>query len=168
MADSTIGEGNKRKKEVKYFKCSGCHTIITCEGELGQKIIVECPGCGKKGVVVFTKEKKGNFKKSKRYSSTKKTRSKVPEKITPSKIIWILLEFFIIVTILLLFFVAATGYINIELFFVSIFIGIVVLKELTDKFTPDHLKKKINILISGLTVIFLLIVINEIISLIST
>ena len=167
MEDSTIGEGKKRKKEVKYFKCSGCHTIITYEGKPDQKIIVECPTCGKKGVV-FTKEQKRNFKKSKRYSSTKKTRSKVPEKITPSKIIWILLEFFIIVTILLLFFVAATGYINIELFFVSIFIGIVVLKELTDKFTPDHLKKKINILISGLTVIFLLIVTNEIISLIST
>ena len=167
MADSTIGEGNKRKKEVKYFKCSGCHTIITCEGEMGQKIIVECPDCGKKDVV-FTKEKKRNFEKSKRYFSTKKTRLKVPEKITPSKIIWILLEFFVIVTILLLFFVTATGGINIELFFVSIFIGIVVLKELTDQFTPDHLKKKINILISGLLVIFLLIVINEIISLIST
>jgi len=90
---------------------------------------------------------------------------KVPEKITPGKIIWMLLEFFVIVTILFLFFVTATGDINIGLFFVLIFIGIVVLKELTDEFTPDHLKKKINILISGLLVIFFLIVINEIISL---
>ena len=144
MEDSKIGDGNKRKKEVKYFKCSRCHTIITYEVELGQKIIVECPCCGKKGVV-FTKEK-----------------------ITPSKIIWILFLFFLTVTILSLFFVAATGDINIEIFFVSIFIGIVVLKELTDEFTPNHLKKKINILISGLLVIFLLIVINEIINLIST
>jgi len=144
MEDSKIGDGNKRKKEVKYFKCSICHTIITYEVELGQKIIVECPCCGKKGVV-FTKEK-----------------------ITPSKIIWILFLFFLTVTILSLFFVAATGDINIEIFFVSIFIGIVVLKELTDEFTPNHLKKKINILISGLLVIFLLIVINEIINLIST
>jgi len=167
MEDSTIGEGNKRKKEVKYFKCSGCHTIITCEGELGQKIIVECPCCGKKGVV-FTKEKKGNFEKSKINFSIKKTRLQMPEKITLSKIIWILFLFFLTVTILSLFFVAATGDINIEIFFVSIFIGIVVLKELTDDFTPNHLKKKINILISGLLVVFLLIVINEIINLIST
>jgi len=88
--------------------------------------------------------------------------------MTLSKIIWILFLFFLTVTILSLFFVTATGDINIEIFFVSIFIGIVVLKELTDEFTPNHLKKKINILISGLLIIFLLIVINEIINLIST
>lgn len=141
----------KRKKEGKYFICSKCHTKIACEGRSGQKVKVECPNCGKEGVVVFIKEKKGNI-----------------EKITLRRILWMLFLFFMTVTILFLFFVTATGDINIEILFVSIFIGIVVLKELTDEFTPYHLKKKINILISGLFVIFLLIVVNEIIYLISS
>ena len=92
----------------------------------------------------------------------------MPENITLSKIIWILFLFFLTITIISLFFVTATGNIKFEIFFVSIFIGILVLKELTDEFTPNHLKKKMNIFISGLFLVFLLIVINEIIYLIST
>ena len=171
MEDSTIGEGKKRKKEVKIFKCPGCHTIITYEGKPEQKIIVECPTCGKKGVVVFTKEKKGNFKKSKRYSSTKKTRTRVPEKITLKKIIWliwILLLFFTTVTILSLLFIAALGKIHLETLYVTIFIGIMILREVMDEFIPDHHKKKINVIVSGFIIIFLLLVINEIVSHITT
>lgn len=151
----------KRKKEEKHVICPQCETKIICEGKPGQKIMVKCPNCGEEGAVVFTEKKKINFEKS-------KTKLQIPEKITLRKIIWMLFLFFITVTILFLFFVAATGDINIEILFVSIFIGIVVLKELTDEFTPYHLKKKINILISGLFVIFLLIVVNEIIYLISS
>ena len=155
MESSTIGGPKELKKDLeKEHK----KALTALEKTLTKKQ-------QKKIEPTKTNKKK---KRKKTLDSTKKTRLKAPEKITPRKIIWILLEFFIIVTVLLLFFVTATGNINIELFFISIFIGIVTLKELTDEFTPNHLKKKINILISGFLIIFFLIVINEIISLIST
>jgi hypothetical protein len=168
MEDSTIKERNKRKKEKKYVKCPNCATKFACKRTLGQKIRVKCPKCGKEGTVVFNTEKRGSIEKAKIYFPTKKIGLQIPEKITLRRTIWILFLFFLTVTVLSLFFVAAAGGISIEIFFVSIFIGLVLLKELTDDFTPDHLKKKLNILISGLLVIFLLIVINEIIYLIST
>jgi len=91
----------------------------------------------------------------------------VPEKITLQKIIWMLLLFFITVTVLSLFFIAVKGHIYIELLYVSIFIGIVILREATDNYIPNRLKKKINIVVGGFVIVFLLIVINELISFIS-
>lgn len=182
MEDSTI---RKRKKEIDVFKCSRCHTIITYEGDPGQKIKVECPNCGKKGniKISFKKPKKTipltknkakdkNLSKEKNQKQNnenivKKTRLQLLEEITLNKIIWTLTSFFITVIIVLLFFVTVTGKLYIDTLFVSIFIGIAVLKELTDEFIPDHLKKKLNLFISGFIIIFLLIVLNEIISLIS-
>jgi hypothetical protein len=76
--------------------------------------------------------------------------------------------FFLNFLILTLFFGTATGKITIEMLYVSIFISIVILKEFTEKYTPNYQKRKINIIISGLLVVFLLIVINEIIILISS
>jgi hypothetical protein len=67
-----------------------------------------------------------------------------------------------------LFFGIAKENLNFEILYVSIFLGIVILKELTDEFTNNKFKKKFNILISGLLIVFLLIVINEIIYLIGT
>lgn len=185
MEDSTIGKGNKRKKEVRYFKCPGCHIIITYEGKPGQKIKVECPNCRKKSMIDFDLQKPEkilpltkNKSEDKNLSSEKnqilayealveKTRSQFSEKITLSKIIWIIFSSFITVVVVFLFFVAATGKIYIDTLYVSIFIGIAVLKELTDKFTPNRLKKKINIIVSGFIIVFLFIVVNEIIGLIS-
>ena len=69
--------------------------------------------------------------------------------------------------ILFLLFVAATGKMYIDTLYVSIFIGIAILKELTDKFTSNRLKKKINIIVGGFIIVFLAIVINEIIGLIA-
>jgi len=43
-------------KAKKIAICPQCHTKITCEGEPGQKIDVECSSCGKKGVVKFEKQ----------------------------------------------------------------------------------------------------------------
>jgi archaeal flagellar protein FlaI len=37
----------------KIAVCPECHTKITCEGEPGQKVTVECTQCKKKGVVAF-------------------------------------------------------------------------------------------------------------------
>lgn len=150
----------KRKKEKKYATCPHCGTKIVCESKPGQKIRVKCHKCGKKDVVVFTEEKKANYEKS-------KTRLLMPKKILLSKIIWIIFSSFITVTILSLFFIAVKGHIYIELLYVSIFIGIMALREATDKFIPNHLKKKINIIVSGFVIVFLLIVINEIVALIS-
>jgi len=81
------------------------------------------------------------------------------------KIIWILVSFFIIVTIISLLFIIVKG-IYIELLYVSIFIGIMVLKEMIDEHIPDHLKKKVNIIISVLIYVWLLIVVNEIVRII--
>jgi len=113
------------------------------------------------------KKKLKEKKKSKIYFYINKTGFRAPKKITIKKIIWILFLFFITVTIVFLFFLAATGYVNMKILFVSIFIGIAVLKELTDEYVPNHQKKKINIIVSGFIIIFILVVINEIISFIS-
>jgi flagellar protein FlaI len=38
----------------KIAICPECHTELSCEGEPGQKVIVKCPQCGKKGLISFT------------------------------------------------------------------------------------------------------------------
>ena len=40
----------------KIAICPGCHTKITCEGEPGQKVKVECPSCGRAGSILFKSE----------------------------------------------------------------------------------------------------------------
>lgn len=157
----TIKEGNKRKKEKKYAKCSNFNTIITWVDELVQKIKVICPNCGKNGTVVSTKDKKKNIEKSKIYFPIKKIRLPIPEKIKQHKTIWIIFLLFLTVTVLSLFFIAATGDINIEIFFVSTFIGVIVIIKFIDKFIPNPFKKKFNILMSGLLAISPLIIKNE-------
>ena len=149
----------KRKKVKKYALCPDCRTKTTCKGMPGQKTKIKCHICGKKFVVVFPKGKKKKLEKL-------EIKSQVPEKITLGKIIWILFLFFIIVTILSLFFIASTGDINIETLFISMLIGIMLSKELADEFIPNHLKKKVNIIMAGFIIIFLLIVANKIIDLI--
>jgi flagellar protein FlaI len=42
--------------QKKIAICPGCHTKITCEGEPGEKIKVECPNCGRKGSIVIKSE----------------------------------------------------------------------------------------------------------------
>jgi len=38
-------------KIKRSFKCTGCDTEVKQEGEPGEDIIVECPNCGKKGIL---------------------------------------------------------------------------------------------------------------------
>jgi ribosomal protein S27E len=149
----------KRKKVKKYAICPDCRKKTACKGMPGQKTKIKCHICGKKFVVVFSKGKKKKLEKL-------EIKSQVPEKITLGKIIWILSLFFITVTILSLFFIAPTSDINIETLFISILIGIMLSKELADEFIPNHLKKKVNIIMAGFIIIFLLIVANKIIDLI--
>ena len=40
----------------KIAICPGCHTKITCEGEPGEKVKVECPSCGRAGSILFKSE----------------------------------------------------------------------------------------------------------------
>ena len=185
MEDSTIEKGKKRKKELRYFECSGCHTMITCEGEPSQKIKFECPNCRKKSIIDFNLGKHGkilpltkNKSKDENLSSektpmsdykilTEKTRLQFSEKISLNTIIWIIFSFIIIVTILSLLFIAATGKIYIDTLYVSIFIGVMIIREAIDEFIPNHLKKKMNFITGGLAIAFLGILINDIISLIS-
>ena len=44
------------KKLKKIAICPTCHTKITVEGKLGDKITVKCPTCGRRGVVSFKTE----------------------------------------------------------------------------------------------------------------
>jgi len=187
MEDSTIGEGNKRKKEVNVYRCPRCHAMITYEGKLGQKIKIECHNCGKKSMiepdlkkpekmlpVTKNKSKDENLSSEKKpiqdYKTlVEKTRSHFIEKMTLSNKILILFASFVTVTILSLLFIAAkSGNIYIELLYVSIFIGIMITREIIDEFIPPHLKKKVNIIMGVFIITFFGIVINEIISLIST
>ena len=149
-----------RKKKVKgYALCPDCRKKILCKVIPGQKTKIKCHTCGKKFFVVFP-----NGRKKK--SEILENKSQVSEKITLGKIIFILLLFFIIVTILSLFFVEAMGDINIETLFIPIFIGIILSKEIADEFIPNHLKKKVNVIMAGVIIIFLLILANTIIDLI--
>ena len=150
---------HKRKKVKKYAICPDCRTKTTCKGIPGQKTKIKCHICGKKFVVVFPKGKKKKFEKL-------EIKSQVPEKITLGKIIWILFLLFITVTILSLFFIAATGDINIETLLIPMIIGIMLSKELADEFIPNHLKKKINIIMAGVIIIFILMIANKIIDMI--
>ena len=39
----------------KIAICPGCHTKIECEGELGEKVKVNCPNCNTSGLILFEK-----------------------------------------------------------------------------------------------------------------
>jgi len=40
----------------KIAICPSCHTKITCEGEPGEKVKVECQSCGRTGSILFKSE----------------------------------------------------------------------------------------------------------------
>ena len=68
------------------------------------------------------------------------------EKITIVLSIWILFIFII------------TGDANLEIFFILIFIGILIVRELTDIFTTSDLKDRMNVFIYIFLIIFIVIV----------
>lgn len=74
------------------------------------------------------------------------------EKITLVITTWILILLFI------------TGDTDLETFFVLIFIGILVVKELTDIFTSKHFKLRMNIFISVFLIIYVVIIAQRIIN----
>lgn len=68
------------------------------------------------------------------------------EKIALVIALWILLVLFI------------TGDTNFEIFFILIFIGVLITRELIDVFTTTNLKERLNIFIYVFTIFFMVIV----------
>ena len=75
----------------------------------------------------------------------------ISEKITIFLAIWIVIVLF------------ATGDGNIELFLILIFIGLLVGKELTDRYTSANLRKRMNIFVFFFLLIFVIIIGEKII-----
>ena len=216
------------KTEVKNIKCPHCSAIITLESEPPfQRIVIDCPICNNKGLVLSKSEKeallekeKTNIKKEKNHADKlgtpppnnpsfiksniislilvtagiiflynptisnikisftliliglilifispeessskifqmrtrnsgsrsdqrffKKIRLSISNTITLALLIWITFLFFV------------TGEADLEVFFVLILIGMLIVKELTDEYTTIRLKHRI----SGFIYIFLLV-----------
>ena len=79
----------------------------------------------------------------------------ISEKITLAIAGWILVVLLI------------TGEVNLEIFFILIFIGVLIIRELTDVFTTTNLKDRMNMFIYIFLLIFIVIVGKNIISIIS-
>lgn len=77
------------------------------------------------------------------------------EKITLAIACWILLVLLI------------TSELNIEIFFILIFIGVLIIRELTDIFTTTNIKERMNLFIYIFLIIFLVIVGKKIMTVIS-
>lgn len=60
-----------------------------------------------------------------------------------------------------------TGESNLELFFVLIFIGVLVVRELTDVFTSSNLKERMNLFIYIFLIIFMVIVGKKVMEILS-
>lgn len=71
----------------------------------------------------------------------------------------------IIITIIFLYLI--TGVNNLEIFLISIYIGLIIVKELTDELIPDHLKTRMTMFLIAFFAIFMIIVIKRIISIVS-
>ena len=74
------------------------------------------------------------------------------EKITLFVAVWILVALFI------------TGNADLEIFFVLIFVGMLIVKEFTDRFTTVHIKHRMNVFICVFAIVFIVIVGKKIIS----
>jgi hypothetical protein len=70
-----------------------------------------------------------------------------------------------ILTIIFLYLI--TGVNNLEIFLISIFLGLIIIKELTDELIPKHLKLRLKLFLIAFFAIFMIIVIKRIISIVS-
>lgn len=67
-----------------------------------------------------------------------------------------------IISLWVLFFLIITGNENLEIFFILIFIGVLIIRELSDIFTTENLKGRMNLFIYVFILIFIVIVGNKI------
>ena len=77
------------------------------------------------------------------------------EKITLIIVIWILIVLLI------------TGNTNLEIFFILIFIGVLIIRELSDIFTTTNLRDRMNLFIYVFIFIFIIIVCQKILTIIN-
>ena len=75
------------------------------------------------------------------------------EKITLFVAVWIIVALFI------------TGNADLEIFFVLIFVGMLIVKEFTDRFTTVHIRYRMNVFICVFAIVFIVIIGKKIISL---
>ena len=73
----------------------------------------------------------------------------------------------LIISIWILFVLFITGNENIELFFILILVGVLIIRELSDKFTSIHLKDRMNIIIYIFVFIFIIIVGKKILTILN-
>jgi hypothetical protein len=70
----------------------------------------------------------------------------------------------IVIALWILFVTIVTGVDNLEIFFILIFIGVLIIRELTDVFTSSDLKNRMNLFIYFFLIIFVVIVGRKIMS----
>jgi len=68
----------------------------------------------------------------------------------------------LVLSIFILFIFLITDTSSLELFFILIYLGILIIKELAKDFTPIYLKRKLNMFVIGFFIIFIIIIINRI------
>lgn len=98
--------------------------------------------------IVLVKEKKDNITNT----ASEKNNIKISEKISLILGIWIILLLFL------------TRNASIDVFFISIFIGLLVVKELTEEFTTKYQKYNLNIFIFAFLLVFIATIGQKIIS----
>jgi hypothetical protein len=166
-------EGNKKdlQRERKYFSMNHFYILIQIVGILliltGIGFLITTPrlnlklsftliffGCLLLLMISETrKPKQINNEQSEEYSNIIKNAGPfMPEIISFSIILWTLFLFFI------------TSQIDFVIFFICVFFGILVAKELTDGFTTIHLKKRINIFLFVFLIGTILIIAQKIIT----
>jgi len=74
----------------------------------------------------------------------------------------------LIITLWVLLVLLITRDTDLELFFVLVFIGVLIIRALTDVFITTTLKHRMNLLIYAFIIVFIIIVGNRIITIINT
>jgi predicted RNA-binding Zn-ribbon protein involved in translation (DUF1610 family) len=180
------------KKENKKFKCPECGLIVNFIGKPGEKLITQCPNCGQKGIILFKKNRENRLVfKSKIIGviliiiSIFLLLIPIPEleKIGLTLIIIGIIIIFLLsektlsediqdyyvtlgIIMLIWILVLITGKSNLELYLVMIFIGFLVIKEITVDYTSIQFQQRIGILFLWSFLIFLLIVAKRILSIV--
>lgn len=74
----------------------------------------------------------------------------------------------LIITLWILLVLLITKDTDLELFFVLVFIGVLIIRALTDVFITTTLKHRMNLLIYAFIIVFIIIVGNKIITIVNT
>jgi len=70
----------------------------------------------------------------------------------------------LVISIWIIFILLITGDKNLEIFFILIFIGVLIIRELTDIFTTENIKDRMNVFIYIFLIGFIIIVGNKVLN----